>query len=300
MIRTTIALALALGLVVATAACGGGGTAADDTAGDDTTVPVGFQALVGGDWTMPAGQEGYYCVRATAPEDMYIHAFQPVAPLGTHHTALAFDLQGGADGGFPCQASDTGFKLLFGSGVGTTPYTLPDGVAFKLNAGDQVLLNLHLYNAGDTDLTGHSGIDVERIEPAAVMHEAETIYALDFNLSVPPGESSHTGTCTIDGDSTIVGLFPHMHRLGTHMKATAVRAGQEPAVFYDAAYAFGEQLNYSVTPVDVKDGDQVQFECGFNNTTTDTVVFGDSTDDEMCVLGMYRYPARGNPSLCFN
>lgn len=31
-----------------------------------------------------------------------------------------------------------------------------------------------------------------------------------------------------------------------------------------------------------------------------TVAFGDSTDDEMCVLGMYRYPATGAVSLCSN
>jgi hypothetical protein len=283
-------------------ACSGGGSGDDGTADDggDDTVPPGFQPLVAGDWTMPAGQEGYYCVRATATEDMWIHGFRPIAPDGTHHTALAYDLQGGPDGGFPCEAADTGFKLLFGSGLGTEPYELPPGVAFKLTAGDQVILNLHLYNTTDAPMTGHSGIEVERIAPAEVVHEAETIYALDFNLTVPVGESTYRATCTIDGDSTIVGVFPHMHRLGTHMKATALRAGLEPAVFHDAPYTFGEQLNYPVEPVDVKDGDQVQFECGYDNETGATVPFGDSTDDEMCVLGMYRYPATGAVSLCFN
>lgn len=296
--RTTCC-ALAFGFLVA---CGGGGPGdppGDDGMGDDT-VPTGFQPLVAGDWEMPVDTEGYYCVRATVTEDMYVHGFRPIAPAGTHHTALAYDLQGGPDGGFPCTAADTGFKLIFGSGLGTDPYELPEGVAFKLVAGDQVILNLHLYNTTDAPLTGHSGIEVERIAPEAVVHEAETIYALDFNLVVPVGESTYQATCTIDGDSTIVGLFPHMHRLGTHMKATAMRAGLEPAVIHDQPYMFGEQLNYAINPIDVKDGDQVQFECGFDNETGATVVFGDSTDDEMCVLGMYRYPATGAASLCFH
>jgi hypothetical protein len=289
--------------IAAVAACGGGmGPPGDDT-GDDTgddDVPVGFQPFVSGDWTMPVNEEGYYCVRATATEEMYIRAFRPIAPIGTHHTALAIDAQGGPDGGFPCTAGDTGFQLLFGSGLGTEPYALPEGVAFKLEAGTQVLLNLHLYNSTDAPLTGRSGIEIERVAAADVVHEAETIYALDFNVVVPVGESSYAAQCQIDGDSTIVGLFPHMHRLGTHMKATAMRAGMEPMVVHDAPYSFGEQLNYEITPFDVKDDDIIQFECGFNNDTGATVVFGDSSDDEMCVLGMYRYPATGGASLCFN
>jgi hypothetical protein len=281
----------------------GGGMQGDDVVGDDVgddDVPPGFQPLVAGDWNLAPNTEGYYCVRATATEDMWIHAFRPIAPVGTHHTALAIDTQGGPDGGFECSAADTGFKLLFGSGLGTTPYALPDGVAFKLQAGDQVMLNLHLYNTTDAPLTGHSGIEIERVAEASVVHEAETIYALDLNLNVPEGESTYPATCTINGDSTIVGLFPHMHRLGTHMKATAMRAGLEPAVIHDAPYTFGEQLNYAIDPIQVLDGDTVQFECGFNNDTGAPVPFGDSSDDEMCVLGMYRYPATGGVSLCFH
>lgn len=257
------------------------------------TIPEGFVPLVAGDWSMPPGQEGYYCVRATIPEDMFVHAFRPIAPLGTHHTALGFSLSNGPDGGFACQASDAGFKLLFGSGVGTEAFTLPDGVAFKLPKGEQVILNLHLYNTGDAELTGTSGIEIERIAEADTVHLAETLYALNFDLSVPPGSSKTTGACTIDADSTIVGVFPHMHKLGTHMRATA-----GATVIHDQAYTFEEQLDYAVPEVHVGKGDQVSYECSYENPGTTTVEFGDSTDAEMCVLGVYRYPATGTVSLC--
>jgi hypothetical protein len=257
------------------------------------TVPTGFVPLVQGDWSMPPGEEGYYCVRATIPEDMYVRAFRPIAPLGTHHTALGFALSAGDDGGFPCQASDAGFKLLFGSGVGTEAFTLPDGVAFKLPAGEQVMLNLHLYNTSDAPISGTSGIEIERIAKADALHEAETLYALNFDLSVPPGTSKTTGACSIDADSTIVGVFPHMHKLGTHMRATA--AG---AVLHDLPYTFEEQLDYAVPSVQVTKGTKIEYECSYQNPGTTTVEFGDSTDAEMCVLGVYRYPATGTVSLC--
>jgi hypothetical protein len=262
-------------------------------------IPQGFVPLLAGDWSLPPGEEGYYCVRATASEDMYVRAFRPIAPIGTHHTALAFDLNGGPDGGFPCEAKDAGFRLIFGSGLGTETYELPDGVAMKLPAGEQIILNLHLYNTSDAELTGRSGVEIERIAPEDVVHEAEVIYALNFDVSATPGVSVSKGECTIDGNSTIFGTFPHMHRLGTHLKGTAMR-GEGPMVFHDLAYNFETQLNYRVGPLDMLRGEKVQYECTFDNPTGQTVTFGDSTDKEMCVLGMYRYPARGTISLCIN
>ena len=288
--RGTITLAVvSIGLW----ACGGEGGTGDDA-------PEGFAPLVTADWSMPPGDEGYYCARVTAQEDLYIKAFRPIAPLGTHHTALAFASTPGSDGEYPCEASDTGFKLIFGSGLGTEPYALPEGVAFKVPAGEQLVLNLHLYNTGDVPIDGHSGIEIEQLAADAVVHEAETIYALGFDLSIPPGTSTHVQQCRIDGDSTVVGLFPHMHKLGTHMKASAIRAGGAPEMFFDQSYAFEQQLNFALTPLELADGDVVEYECTFANPGPGTVEFGDSTDAEMCVLGMYRYPATGAISLCLD
>ncbi|HEY5925795.1 MAG TPA: hypothetical protein VIV11_29110 [Kofleriaceae bacterium] len=262
-------------------------------------IPKGFVPLLQGDWSLPPGEEGYFCVRATPAEDMYIRSYRPIAPIGTHHTALAFDLMGGADGSFPCEARDAGFRFLFGSGLGTETYTLPDGVAMKLPAGEQIMLNLHLYNTSDAVLTGTSGVEIERVAPEDVVHEAEVIYALNFDLNAPPGVSKTVGECTVDGNSTIFGTFPHMHRLGTHLKGAVMR-GDSPILFHDEPYNFETQLNYRVGPIDVMRGEKVQYECTFDNPTGQTVSFGDSTDSEMCVLGMYRYPARGSVSLCIN
>ena len=271
------------------ALCACGSTAPDDS------VPVGFQPLLSGDWQMAPGTEGYWCVRATIADTMYIRGFRPIAPPGTHHTALAIDLQGGDDGAFPCEAKDVGFKLLFGSGVGTEPYELPEGVAFVLEGGSQVLLNLHLYNTTDAPISGTSGVEVDRIPQATVEYEAEVVYALDTDLDIPPGDSVANHTCTFASQSTIVGVFPHMHKLGTRMSA---KLGD--TTFFDHPYTFEEQLNYATDLVEVAPDDKITYSCGYTNSTGAYVAFGDSTDDEMCVLGMYRYPSQNGISLCIN
>jgi hypothetical protein len=289
---------LALLLVISAGACGGSDAGGE---ADAAPVPTGWVSLVSADWTMSAGTEGYVCARATVPYDMYISEYRPIAPPGTHHTALSIAPRAGVDETFPCEASDIGFRIIFGSGVGTTPFALPPGVAYKLAANEQVLLNLHLYDTGETDISGTSGIEVKLIPASEVLYEAETAYIGSYDLTVPPGASTTDVSCTMTEETTIFGVFPHMHKLGTHLKGSGVlAAGGDAIVLLDSPYSFEEQLNYPVLPaVTLQPGDSIRAECSYDNPGTTTIHFGDSTDDEMCVLGVYRYPARGGISLCF-
>jgi len=289
-----------IALLIAVTACGCGGDGGGG-APDAAPVPTGWVSLVSADWTMPAGTEGYVCARATVPYDMYINEYRPIAPPGTHHTALSIAPRSGPDETFDCAASDIGFRIIFGSGVGTTPFALPEGVAYKLNAGDQVLLNLHLYDTSDTPISGTSGIEVKLIPASEVTYEAETAYIGRYDLNIPPGVVTASAQCSVTEDTTIFGVFPHMHRLGIHMLGSAlIGATGDAMVLLDTPYSFEEQLNYRVDPaVTLHAGDVIQAECTWDNPGPNTVMFGDSSDDEMCVLGVYRYPARGGISLCF-
>ena len=59
----------------------------------------------------------------------------------------------------------------------------------------------------------------------------------------------------------------------------------------DAPYDFDAQLYYSIDPIRMAAGDKVRFECTWRNTTDRTIAFGDSSLDEMCAVGQYRYPS---------
>jgi hypothetical protein len=301
MTRSPILLTLPLAWLGACSDPGGPPAGADAGGGEADAAPGDYVPLLAGDWTMPGGEEGYYCVRRTVSEELFIREYKPISPAGTHHTALSIDSAGGADGTFPCDAGTIGFQLLSGSGVGTTPFALPDGVAYKVPAGTTLLLNLHLYNAGEDMLTGRSGVEVKLADPADVVHEASTVYVIDTNLTVPQGPSQKTVRCTLSDDATIFGAFPHMHRMGVHMTAALAPGGGAAATFLDTDYDFEQQLNHHVDPMlEVHAGDVVTGVCGYDNTSDHEIHFGDSSDDEMCVLGLYRYPPKSGPSVCGN
>jgi hypothetical protein len=189
------------------------------------TAAADWKPLLEGEWELPAGEEGYRCVRLTAAEDMYIKEFQPIAPLGTHHTLLSVNpMPTAPDGVSTCSAGDNGHTTLLGSGVGEnySAGPLPDGVAYKVAKGSQLNLNLHLFNVSDAVLKGKSGTRVRTTTADEVTQFAETMLAGPVSLAIPMGTSTSTGKCTLKSDTTVFAVSPHMHQLGVHLKAIAI------------------------------------------------------------------------------
>ena len=258
-----------------------------------------WKTLLTGEWKMQPGTEGYVCVRKTIDEDLFVTVFDAINPKGTHHTLLTMGEPNGPDGIAPCNAGENRTHSVFGSGVGSVPLAFPKGVALKIVKGTQLLLNLHLFNTGDADLSGVSGTRVQTVPSADATVMAEGLLAGSTRVDLPPAQTtSTTGWCTMSTDATIFAVSPHMHVLGTYQKIVAERASGEEAVLYDGPYDFNEQKYFSIEPVEVKKGDRVRVECTHHNTTNERVTFGESTLEEMCFAGLYRYPADGSPFMC--
>jgi hypothetical protein len=260
----------------------------------------GWLSLVEADWKLDPQRERYICARITVPRDVYVHEFLPVAPVGTHHSGLSVEPAGsGPDEVYDCGPDLSGHQI-YGSGVGTKAYALPDGVAMPVRAGEQLVLNLHLYNTTDAELSGRSGVRARSVDEHSVQHLAESILAGPLSLTIPLGQSTQTGQCTIADTSTFFNVAPHMHRLGVHMKVVAQRQTAGEIVLFDDAYAFDSQQRYAIDPLMLTAGDVIHVECTYENTTTHMVSWGQSTNDEMCFAGLNRYPATSSGYLCTN
>lgn len=249
--------------------------------------------LLAGEWTMSASNEGYVCVRKTMTETVFIREFAPIAPLGTHHTVLTIDDSPGPDGVATCGPLTNGPDMIYGSGVGTEPLAFPAGVAIKVEAGQQLLLNLHLFNASGAAITGRSGIEVVTLPEAEVVHEAQVVLAGNEFFAVPPRASAFEvdGRCTMTGDTTVFAIMPHMHQYGTFME---VETGG--TILHEGFYSFDAQAYTTFDPMALSSGTSVNVTCRYDNTTDSVVRFGESTLDEMCYAVLYRYPAIPNPA----
>jgi hypothetical protein len=260
----------------------------------EPTPPDGeWTLLMDESWTLePGGEAPQWCGELTLTEDIFVSAIRPIHPPGTHHTTLSVTED-------PVQCSTSAVLqngIIYAAGVGSEMLRMPAGVAMRLPAGQVLHLGLHLYNTSDQPLHGVSGVEVIRVEPQDVEHEAELMLSGPLRLTIPPGRQVITHECEVTEDQTVFAIFPHMHQLGVHMKTTATIDGQATVV-HDAEYDFEEQYQLPIGPYDLGVGDTITTECTYQNPGTSNVGFGESSDTEMCFSIFFRYPATGD-SFC--
>jgi hypothetical protein len=282
---------------------GGSGTGGSGTGGSSTGgsggATSGWTTLIEGDWTLPSGEEDYLCVLKTLTEDVHVSAFRPLLPPGTHHTVLTLETNPTEpDGSFACDAGTNGPHMIYGSGLGTGEFTFPSGIAVPLKAGQQLVLNLHLFNVNQSSLSGTSGIEVTTTSQDQVVHEAQvTLAGKQEGLVAEPGTTTQYGICTLEDPTTIFAVLPHMHQLGAHLKATATPSGGSPITLLDVDYSFDDQQYFPVTPeAALAAGDVINVDCTYDNPKSSPVYYGDSSNDEMCFAAIYEYPARNRTS----
>jgi len=265
-------------------------------------------------FTVPVGQEFYRCRRVTTTEDIWIKSLTPTSPAGVHHQVFAIDKSTNPppDGEANCPVLQPNWTDLFASGVNSPSLDMPEGVALKVPAGKQMILQLHLFNATNKEINGSSTLYIERSASVDAMHEAEVVLAgpppvqgIPSVPSIPPGNNQKiTATCRMGGDVKFFAVFPHMHQYGTHIKVwMAQQDGTPMQTVYDNDYNFSDQDFAQFAPITLGVEDKIAVECTYNNDTGATIRLGDSSTEEMCFAISYRYPKIGNllpGSICWD
>lgn len=267
-------------------ACGG----APDPAEDE------WSELIAASFNVPEGNEMFVCALATLAADTNISAFKTVAPPGTHHSLLTVTDPVAPDGAFECDPDTLSDAMVFASGIAGNDLVFPDGVAVRIPAGKQVLLNLHLMNTTGATLQGRSAVLVRAAAADAI--EAEMVFAGTVDIEIAPGAEHHaSGGCAFDEDATVFDLWPHMHQLGTHMSIVH-HSSAGATTLHDAPYDFHEQRSYPISKLAVRRGDTIEVNCSWKNDGPTTVHYGNGSADEMCFAGLYRYPAAHSGLYC--
>jgi len=264
----------------------------------------------GAAFSVPTG-EGYYCFSfhvafngKTQGLGFYKHVDNTQV---IHHWLLYKMVTPQIDGlAIGCIGFHAYGALLAGWAPGGSDWFLPKDVGMDLGSGD-FILEVHYNNSG-APTTDSSGVDVcttTNLRP----NTAGLFWLGTMDINIPAGQ---TGTaqshCSpqIQAPLHVLRSWPHMHRLGRHLTTEVVRAKTgaiEPVV--DVAFDFNSQNQYN-TPLLVNPGDRLDTTCTYDNTTTSSVGFGESTTSEMCFDFTVAYPDTANlpggntPSGCNN
>ena len=184
-----------------------------------------------------------------------------------------------------------------GEGTGTSAAKLPDGLNFRLPAGQALMINTHWLNATDNAVDVQAVLDV-KFTPMSADHVIADLFANNGDtFEIAPGMSAtYDNNCVLQKDVNFAMVTNHMHGLGTSVYSELIRAdGTKDMVIQDTEWKAEEQFNpnyvrFSVAAPKVGHaGDTFHTHCEWNNTTTKTQLF----PDEMCAGVGFYFPGNG-------
>ncbi len=273
----------------------------------------GFQLVVG-PFEVPPSSELQDCYYFRAPSDVWVHQFEIAQNPGTHHMNMFRvnepslyddgDVQRGCWDGLPFQ--DWGLivnsQLHSASAVveradGTFVWTLPDGVAAHIRAGELIMVQTHYVNASTLKTTSGRGkvvINFHTIPESDVKAELGTMFANNRNLYLRAGEqSAFSSLCSVPQAVTLAALSGHFHSRGKRFTvALANKAGELTEPIYDNDnWDEPEFLTFDEHGPTIEAGGGLSYACEFNNPLDYDVVFGPHVEfEEHCNLFAYYYP----------
>jgi hypothetical protein len=272
-------------LVVLLSGC----TSSSEEAGDHVD-------LVSVPYTLQPGEEKYFCYTTRLPADraVAITKITPKYGVGTHHILASQTIATEPEGFSECNVLiRTTWIPLYTGGLNSGALQLPDGIGFRpLERGQQILMQLHLQNATDEVITDTTSLRLDFVDQTAEIQPA-SIYGLDNRkISVPPHSNATTAmSCAASKDLEVFAVLGHMHKQGVHLDfSRGASAGTE--MLYEEAWKFEEQP-VTLTSFRVTKGDNLHLRCTHKNDGNTTLLYGESSDTEMCSFVMYYAPATG-------
>lgn len=235
--------------------------------------------------TVAARAESYVCYAETLDHDIVVGRFDYRAQPLVHHLLLMRTMTPEPDGLSECDVLFRPTWLpMFGAATADTSLDLPSDVGMRLTAGTQVLVQLHLLNASDEDRS----VRVEMLLGNATREDVAPAGLFAFGrteLYLPPRErSTTTHECQLEEDVDIFAVLPHMHYLGTALWfETGDTTDTMSEVYRREPWSFDDQF-IELAPMRLPAGTSTRVSCAFDNPYAHPVMFGESSEDEMCFL----------------
>jgi Flp pilus assembly protein TadD len=259
----------------------------------------------------PGGHDAYrnIVVPRVVSQNRYVRAveFNPGTSV-VHHAVLRVDRSGNSrtlDG----QDPEPGFDGMVDAGVdnpeghfigwapGRGPIVAPDGMPWRLDAGTDLVVELHLMPA--TTPT--------EVKPAIALYFTETtptaqpvmLIMGSKAIDIPPGTASYwiEDRYRLPVGVDVLSLYPHAHYLGKEMHVEALLPdGTVRRLLHIPQWNFGWQQDYRfTTPVPLSQGTTLVMRYSYDNSEANRsnphgpprrVTWGPRSSDEMGNLGV--------------
>ncbi|GAB3993293.1 hypothetical protein GCM10028807_28170 [Spirosoma daeguense] len=238
-------------------------------------------------------------------EDIYVSRYEVKLRSGSHHF-IAYDFQNKSllpnlndirDLRNPDNSlnlltalSMSNHIFLAGSQAQYVDYTFPEGAALLIPASASLDLNSHFVNKTTSVMKGEAQINLYTIDKSKVQRVVRTLDLGNNSLKIEPGKTTtFTKTFTFDKPRKVLALTSHMHKLGTLFAIKIKGGARDGEVVYTSTDWEHPDIVTFRTPISLEKGQGLTSEITYKNTTSKTVNFGLTSDDEMGIIFGYYY-----------
>jgi Flp pilus assembly protein TadD len=218
---------------------------------------------------------------------------------------------GGMEIKIESEAFDPDSHFLFWK-PGTVPYTEPDGMALRMDAGTDLVLNIHLQPSGKPEWIQPS-LGLFFTDRPATRFPMLLQLENDRKIDIPPGKKDFvvTDEFTMPEDAQLLCIYPHAHYLGRDLQAfVTFPGGERKSLIHIPRWNLNWQAVYRYsTPVELPAGSVISMRYSYDNSDENPlnpndppkrVTAGNSASDEMAHLWLQVLPranshAAGDP-----
>lgn len=254
---------------------------------------------------IPEGTEETLCHYMKLPSDVDIdvNRIQIAVSGGSHHIHLyravdaSFDRPDGVELCNMAVDFDV-WSLVVAAQLRHTDWELPQGVAYHLKAGEQILVQTHFVNVGSLETKGEGKVkmNLHDAQPGTIEQYAGSLFGQDRDVFVPARTNpTQVADCVFPQPVTLMAQTGHYHFRGRRFTTYRLdREGNQGEVLY-------RHEGYNDPKFEVYDpagspgfdvGEGLRWECYWENPYDMDFTFGPFTDtNEHCNLFAFYYPA---------
>lgn len=259
-----------------------------------------------GDWDMEFGKETTKCVvkRLDNADPLWVSQIRTVLNKGSHHLIVYKSAETeerptpfNCDPFVDTLKGET-FPLMI-TQIREETLTFPNGVAFKFEPHQMIRLEAHYLNYfPDTTITAHADVYFDGIAAENVVAEANMLFYGNPDLDIPQGEySTPWRYLSVLPDTKVFALTGHTHAYGTNVEVSMSSGVDDEGM---SVYPGADEFIWDEPPVttfdpplDFGENQGFRYRCSWDNTSGETLGFGESARKEMCFLWAYYYPSQG-------
>lgn len=165
-------------------------------------------------------------------------------------------------------------------------YRFPPGVALQLPGSTVFDLNSHYVNPNGTVAQGEVYVNLHTT--TTVQRVAQVLFASQTDIYLPPYQTTVVkDSIQSPLNADIFMLTSHTHKHGEQFKAYIRRLNGEEELVYQSSDWHLPVVKTFATPLRIQKGEWLRWEATYQNDTDDIIRYGNTSNDEMCIITGY-------------